>query len=62
MLLCTGGQTVDTIPNAVKNYLHNVNARFDKPLRIRIGGNSMDGSVFVFTRAVTLKSKNADLY
>ena len=35
----------------MKNYLSNVRARMTNPLRIRIGGNSMDDSVFNSTQA-----------
>jgi hypothetical protein len=42
-----GGKTPDDIPHAMENYLHNIRARMDSPLRIRIGGNGMDGSTYV---------------
>ena len=29
----------------MQNYMHNIAARMSKPLRIRIGGNGMDGYV-----------------
>jgi hypothetical protein len=35
------------MPHAMQNYLSNLRQRFKNPLRIRIGGNSMDGSAFV---------------
>lgn len=38
-----GGTAVDRQPNAMQNYLHNLIVRLSKPLRIRIGGNGMDG-------------------
>ncbi|KAG6818333.1 hypothetical protein H0H93_005919, partial [Arthromyces matolae] len=41
------GKTVETIPHAMQNYLHNVITRLSKPLRIRVGGNGMDGSTYV---------------
>ncbi|KAK0486664.1 hypothetical protein EDD18DRAFT_1194698 [Armillaria luteobubalina] len=41
------GSTVDTIPDAMINYLHNINVRTSAPLRIRVGGNGMDGSTYV---------------
>ncbi|SJK99264.1 uncharacterized protein ARMOST_02555 [Armillaria ostoyae] len=41
------GSTVDTIPDAMVNYLHNINVRTSAPLRIRVGGNGMDGSTYV---------------
>lgn len=37
-----GGKSVQTIPHAMENYLHNLAVRMTKPLRIRVGGNSMD--------------------
>lgn len=39
----TGGKSVDAQPNAMQNYLHNLVVRLSNPLRIRVGGNSMDG-------------------
>ncbi|KAH7884871.1 hypothetical protein F5I97DRAFT_1892982 [Phlebopus sp. FC_14] len=41
------GKTPLEIPNAMKNYLSNLLQRHPSPLRIRIGGNSMDSSTFV---------------
>ncbi|THH04081.1 hypothetical protein EW145_g5783 [Phellinidium pouzarii] len=38
------GEKPETMPNAMKNYLSNIRARMSSPLRIRVGGNSMDGS------------------
>ncbi|KIO22059.1 hypothetical protein M407DRAFT_28404 [Tulasnella calospora MUT 4182] len=44
--LITSG-TPDTIPVPLQNYLKNVRARMSNPLRMRIGGNSMDNSYYV---------------
>ena len=41
-----GGFTADKLPDAMQNYLHNINARISNPLRIRIGGNGMDISTY----------------
>ena len=38
-LFVIGGFTADKLPDAMQNYLHNINARISNPLRIRIGGN-----------------------
>lgn len=35
------------MPNAMQNYLSNLRARLYNPLRIRVGGNSMDASTYV---------------
>ncbi|EIM89642.1 uncharacterized protein STEHIDRAFT_166010 [Stereum hirsutum FP-91666 SS1] len=40
------GKTNSTIPNAMQNYLSNFRARISQPLRIRVGGNSMDSSTY----------------
>jgi hypothetical protein len=42
-----GGKTPNEIPNAMQNYLSNIRARMISPLRIRIGGNGMDGSTYI---------------
>ncbi|KAG9043795.1 hypothetical protein FS837_009125 [Tulasnella sp. UAMH 9824] len=44
------GNTPDTIPTPLQNYLKNVRARMSNPLRMRIGGNSMDNSYYVPTQ------------
>ncbi|KIM37311.1 glycoside hydrolase family 79 protein [Hebeloma cylindrosporum] len=41
------GKSVDKQPTAMQNYMHNLVARMSKPLRVRIGGNGMDGSTYV---------------
>ncbi|TFL06927.1 hypothetical protein BDV98DRAFT_519354 [Pterulicium gracile] len=38
------GNTTESTPHALLNYLSNYKARLTHPLRIRIGGNGMDGS------------------
>ena len=45
----------------MQNYLSNIRARMDSPLRIRIGGNSMDGSTYVAnqTNMITLSKPDA---
>lgn len=40
------GENVSTIPPQIENYLANIQSRAEKPLRLRIGGNSMDDSLF----------------
>ncbi|TEB31649.1 hypothetical protein FA13DRAFT_1732511 [Coprinellus micaceus] len=40
------GTNADKIPVPMQNYLHNLVARLSKPLRIRVGGNGMDGSTY----------------
>ncbi|KAF9223232.1 hypothetical protein BS17DRAFT_706135 [Gyrodon lividus] len=41
------GDTPLTMPDAMQNYLSNLGQRHPSPLRIRVGGNSMDGSTWV---------------
>lgn len=41
------GETPLSMPNPMQNYLANLRARIQSPLRIRVGGNSMDSSTFV---------------
>ncbi|KAH7910517.1 hypothetical protein BJ138DRAFT_1008658 [Hygrophoropsis aurantiaca] len=55
------GKSPLLMPNAMQNYLANLRARFTQPLRIRIGGNSMDSSTFVpdQTQMVILTDPNA---
>ncbi|KZO93818.1 glycoside hydrolase family 79 protein [Calocera viscosa TUFC12733] len=43
-----------SIPSPFLNYLQNVHTRLGAPLRIRIGGNSMDSSVYVSNQTTTL--------
>lgn len=40
------GPDPKSIPVPVQNYLKNIGTRISSPLRIRVGGNSLDGSVF----------------
>ncbi|TFK50159.1 hypothetical protein OE88DRAFT_1661748 [Heliocybe sulcata] len=42
------GESTTTIPPAILNYLHNIRSRLgdSSPLRIRVGGNSMDESLY----------------
>ncbi|TFK98377.1 hypothetical protein BDV98DRAFT_211163 [Pterulicium gracile] len=40
------GNTTESTPHALLNYLSNYEARLQNPLRIRIGGNGMDGSEY----------------
>jgi hypothetical protein len=40
------GNTTESTPHAMLNYLANLKARQTSPLRIRIGGNGMDGSTY----------------
>ncbi|KAG6824357.1 hypothetical protein H0H92_007111, partial [Tricholoma furcatifolium] len=56
------GKTVDTIPPAMQNYLHNIVARMSKPLRIRIGGNGMDGSTYIPTLPTFLELTDPNAY
>jgi hypothetical protein len=45
----------------MQNYLANLRARMKNPLRIRIGGNSMDDSVYVANQSdmITITNPNA---
>ncbi|KAI6035728.1 hypothetical protein EDC04DRAFT_2604922 [Pisolithus marmoratus] len=49
------------MPNPIQNYLANLRARIQSPLRIRVGGNSMDSSTFVpgQTQMIILIDPNA---
>lgn len=47
MSLLLGGESPDSIPPAIQNYLANIRARMTNPLRTRVGGNSMDSSFYV---------------
>ncbi|KAJ8695302.1 hypothetical protein PTI98_007908 [Pleurotus ostreatus] len=40
------GHRGDSIPTAMQNYLGNIRARMTSPLRIRVGGNGMDASIY----------------
>lgn len=46
----------------MQNYLSNLRQRFNNPLRIRIGGNSMDGSTFVPDQQVMIEFTDPDAY
>ncbi|EJD00414.1 uncharacterized protein FOMMEDRAFT_169881 [Fomitiporia mediterranea MF3/22] len=56
------GESPDAMPSAMKNYLSNIRARMSTPLRIRIGGNSMDGSQYVpgQKNMITITDENAN--
>ncbi|KAL5522075.1 hypothetical protein ACEPAF_1931 [Sanghuangporus sanghuang] len=56
------GETPDTMPNALKNYLSNIRARMSNPLRIRVGGNSMDASQYVANQTNMITLTNPDAY
>ncbi|OCB88494.1 hypothetical protein A7U60_g4402 [Sanghuangporus baumii] len=56
------GETPDTMPNAMKNYLSNIRARMSNPLRIRMGGNSMDGSQYVASQQNMITLTDPDAY
>lgn len=60
--LYIGGESPDTMPNALKNYLSNIKARMSGPLRIRIGGNSMDGSQYVAGQKEMITLTEQDAY
>ncbi|EIM92835.1 uncharacterized protein STEHIDRAFT_136561 [Stereum hirsutum FP-91666 SS1] len=40
------GKNASQLPPAMQNYLSNLRARISHPLRIRVGGNSMDSSTY----------------
>ncbi|KAG6331066.1 hypothetical protein ID866_8027 [Astraeus odoratus] len=56
------GETPDNLPTAMENYLSNLRARIKSPLRIRIGGNSMDTATYVpdQTQMIIVTDPNAD--
>ncbi|KJA16426.1 glycoside hydrolase family 79 protein [Hypholoma sublateritium FD-334 SS-4] len=56
------GESVSRQPTAMQNYMHNLAARMSKPLRIRIGGNGMDGSTYIPTMTSVLEQAEADPY
>ncbi|TDL29534.1 glycoside hydrolase family 79 protein [Rickenella mellea] len=45
------GEDTSTIPKPMVNYLSTIQSQVQRPLRIRVGGNSMDSSVFVPTQS-----------
>ena len=57
----TGGKSPQQMPFPIQNYLANLRARIHSPLRIRIGGNSMDSSTYVSnqTQMIVLTDPNA---
>lgn len=40
------GENVSSIPHEIENYFKNIKDRAGNPLRVRIGGNSMDDSIY----------------
>ncbi|KAG5637926.1 hypothetical protein H0H81_002586 [Sphagnurus paluster] len=56
------GKNATTIPSAMQNYLHNIAVRMSKPLRIRVGGNGMDGSTYVPELETFLEYTDPDAY
>ncbi|KAL4062188.1 glycoside hydrolase family 79 protein [Scleroderma yunnanense] len=55
------GKSPQQMPIPMQNYLSNLRARMHSPLRIRIGGNSMDSSTYVSnqTQMIILTDPNA---
>ncbi|KAJ2912475.1 hypothetical protein MD484_g7937, partial [Candolleomyces efflorescens] len=57
------GTSSKQLPAAMQNYLHNLIARMPgKPLRIRIGGNGMDGSTYVRKLKSVLQIQDPSAY
>ncbi|OAX41921.1 hypothetical protein K503DRAFT_734703 [Rhizopogon vinicolor AM-OR11-026] len=56
------GKDALSMPHAMQNYLSNLRQRFKNPLRIRIGGNSMDGSIFVPDQQDMIEFTDPDAY
>ncbi|KAF9478873.1 hypothetical protein BDN70DRAFT_807983 [Pholiota conissans] len=56
------GKSVDKQPFAMQNYMGNLAARMSKPLRIRIGGNGMDGSTYFPNMTTVLEPAEDDPY
>ncbi|EPQ53924.1 hypothetical protein GLOTRDRAFT_77790 [Gloeophyllum trabeum ATCC 11539] len=56
------GESNTTIPPAILNYLHNIRSRLadSSPLRIRVGGNSMDESTYLADQSQMLTFPNPD--
>ena len=50
------------MPNAMQNYLANVRARMKTPLRVRIGGNSMDDAFYVTNQSNMITITNTNAY
>lgn len=61
-LHCIGGKTPSTIPNAMLNYLANIKARIQNPLRIRIGGNSMDAATYQSSQSSMIVMTDPNAY
>ncbi|KIM73310.1 glycoside hydrolase family 79 protein [Piloderma croceum F 1598] len=55
-------QSKSTMPNAMQNYLANIRARIKTPLRVRVGGNSMDDSVYVTNQSNMITITNTNAY
>lgn len=60
--VCPGGKTPQDMPKAMQNYLSNLRSRIKSPLRIRVGGNSMDSAIYVANQAqmIIVTDPNAD--
>ncbi|KAL0945230.1 hypothetical protein HGRIS_000743 [Hohenbuehelia grisea] len=57
------GSTPKRLPPAMQNYLANIRARLTNPLRIRVGGNGMDGSTYDPSfKSVMLEHTDPDAY
>jgi hypothetical protein len=57
------GANVSTVPPTMLNYLANIRARMNNNLRIRVGGNGMDASVYDRNlKDVMLTIPNPDAY
>ncbi|KAL4067100.1 glycoside hydrolase family 79 protein [Scleroderma yunnanense] len=56
------GNTPQDMPKAMQNYLSNLRSRIKSPLRIRVGGNSMDSGVYVpdQTQMIIVTDPNGD--
>lgn len=56
------GETPTTLSPSLQNYLSNIRSRMSQPLRIRIGGNSMDGSTYVPDQTNMISLTDPDAY
>ncbi|TFK34272.1 hypothetical protein BDQ12DRAFT_689945 [Crucibulum laeve] len=56
------GETKSLQPNAMQNYMHNLKVRMANPLRIRIGGNGMDGSIYQSNLTIPIEHIDPDAY
>lgn len=61
-LVHEGGNTVDTIPSAMLNYMSNIRQRITNSMRIRVGGSGMDSSTYDPDLAPMLKLTDPDAY